>query len=64
MCKIKSKDIHTAQGIQTIFYNNIKWNTIYKKTESLRHAYETNIVNQIEFKGKKLYHSQYHQNKK
>ena len=33
-----------AQGIQSVFYNNYKWNIIFKKCESLCHIPETYIT--------------------
>ena len=40
--------------IQPIFYNNFKWNIIYKNIESLCCIPETNIVNQLYFNEKMI----------
>lgn len=33
----------TAQGIESMFYNNVKWNTIYKNIEPLCCTPETKL---------------------
>ena len=42
----------TAQGIQLIFYNNFKWNIIYRNIKSLCCIPETHIVYQLYFNKK------------
>lgn len=34
----------TAQGMWPIFYNNLKWTTIYKNIDSLWYTLESNII--------------------
>ena len=49
--------LHMAQGIQPTFYNNFKWNIIYKNTESLCCTPKTNMMckSTIFFKKKTSY---------
>ena len=42
--KYAARIYYTAAGTEPIFYNNFKWNMIYKNTESLCCTPETNIM--------------------
>ena len=44
MSKISYKDMFTTQEIQSIFYNNYKWNITFKNCESLYCTYVTYIM--------------------
>ena len=44
----------TVQGIQPIFYNNFKWNIIYRNIESLGCIPETHIIYQLYFNKKRI----------
>ena len=43
---------HTTQGTQLIFYNNYKWNIIFKNWDSLCCTPETQIISNINYTSK------------